>query len=38
MCVDLDMRGQEGMDFFTRRSAIMDYGLSQKQRFEVKIT
>ncbi len=38
MWVDFDMRGQQGMDFFTGRSAIMDYGLNQKQWFEVKIT
>ncbi len=37
MWVDFDMRGQQGMDFFTGRSA-MDYGLNQKQWFEVKIT
>ncbi len=27
MFVDFDMREQQGMDFSTRRSAIMDYGL-----------
>ncbi len=27
MSVDFDVRGQQGMDFFTGGSIIMDYGL-----------
>ncbi len=28
MLVDYDMRGQQGMDFFTGGNVIMDYGLA----------
>lgn len=38
MWVDVDVRGQQVMDFFTGGSAIMDYGLSRTQRFEVKMS
>ncbi len=37
--VNFDVRGQQGMDFFTGGSVIMDYGLvyfGQKGRFKVK--
>ncbi len=27
MSLDFDVRGQQGMDFFTEGSVIMDYGL-----------
>ncbi len=39
--VDFDVRGQQGTDFFTGRSVIIDYGLvfcpEAKQKFTVKI-
>ncbi len=35
MSVEFDVRGQQGMDFLTAGSIIMDYG--QKQWFKVKM-
>ncbi len=36
MLVDFDVRGQQGMNFFTRRNIIKDNGLARNDCLELK--